>query len=601
MGNFSKTVNNIDYIQNEVEILNTFICGNKTEIENYKKKEITKDIGEDDEFNVSEYIHPKNKNIFIKFYYEEINEELIKSIFNRLKMKYGGKNNLILILFKNQDEKEIIKLIKVILDNLLIMPIVYKPIIIFAKKIANENYDEDIESEECRYRINILNIYKNDYDKNIINKYIDFVIYKENDYIKVNKKINSVFCYYNNISDIISILDEMLTNKNTQLNRINKIKHKACLNILVLGRPGTGKSTLINLLLNKRKAKEGIGLSITRKISKYIHNKYPISFQDTPGFENKEDLNKLYKYLKDTNHFFKEGKNKIHLILYLINASNERTFNNEEVELIKYINSKLEIPIFFVCTKCKNLDYAKDFEETIKLSFWQNFGEETNLVKNIYYCHLINEKDGIYKRFGIDKLLDSIQKKFENEINRNNENNTFICLTKYENFQEYLFKLTNEIIENYSFLTYKNEEAKNEHSKIKNKKYNDYEPDKINELLIDNLAFELNSETTGKIFCKLYLDEIKEQVNLEIEREREEKKSCNLFSQSNDISIKNIKIKDLEIKKYVNITKTIGLKARNDFLNDFYDDNNYKNYFKSLIDTYKYALESLPNLVKEME
>lgn len=601
MGNFSKTVNNIDYIQNEVEILNTFICGNKTEIENYKKKEITKDIGEDDEFNVSEYIHPKNKNIFIKFYYEEINEELIKSIFNRLKMKYGGKNNLILILFKNQDEKEIIKLIKVILDNLLIMPIVYKPIIIFAKKIDKENYDEDIESEEFRFSINILNIYKNDYDKNIINKYIDFVIYKENDYIKVNKKINSVFCYYNNISDIISILDEMLTNKNTQLNRINKIKHKACLNILVLGRPGTGKSTLINLLLNKRKAKEGIGLSITRKISKYIHNKYPISFQDTPGFENKEDLNKLYKYLKDTNHFFKEGKNKIHLILYLINASNERTFNNEEVELIKYINSKLEIPIFFVCTKCKNLDYAKDFEETIKLSFWQNFGEETNLVKNIYYCHLINEKDGIYKRFGIDKLLDSIQKKFENEINRNNENNTFICLTKYENFQEYLFKLTNEIIENYSFLTYKNEEAKNEHSKIKNKKYNDYEPDKINELLIDNLAFELNSETTGKIFCKLYLDEIKEQVNLEIEREREEKKSCNLFSQSNDISIKNIKIKDLEIKKYVNITKTIGLKARNDFLNDFYDDNNYKNYFKSLIDTYKYALESLPNLVKEME
>lgn len=67
MGNSSKTVNNIDYLQNEVETLNTFICGNKTEIENYKKREITKDIEVDEEFNVSEYIHQKMKIFLLNF------------------------------------------------------------------------------------------------------------------------------------------------------------------------------------------------------------------------------------------------------------------------------------------------------------------------------------------------------------------------------------------------------------------------------------------------------------------------------------------------------------------------------------------------------
>ena len=44
-----------------------------------------------------------------------------------------------------------------------------------------------------------------------------------------------------------------------------------------MGSPRYGKSNLIYLLLNKRKAKDGNVSSITRNLSKYIHDKYPIT------------------------------------------------------------------------------------------------------------------------------------------------------------------------------------------------------------------------------------------------------------------------------------------------------------------------------------
>lgn len=39
----------------------------------------------------------------------------------------------------------------------------------------------------------------------------------------------------------------------------------------------------------------------------------------------------------------------------------------------------------------------------------QNFGSKTSLIEHIYSCQILNEKDGIYKRFGIDTILKNIQ------------------------------------------------------------------------------------------------------------------------------------------------------------------------------------------------
>jgi len=90
-------------------------------------------------------------------------------------------------------------------------------------------------------------------------------------------------------------------------------------------------------------------------------------------------------------------------------------------------------------------------------------------------------------------LTKNVETYFEKLINNN-----------IENFEEYLSNISDEIIENYEYLSlkeikkYKKDNIKNE---IENKNGN---INKINEMLIDHLAMELNGDSFGKNFCDKY-------------------------------------------------------------------------------------------------
>ena len=538
---------------------------------------------------------------------KDLANELMNDIKNNI--KDNNNNNLVLIFFystknKNNIEKNT-NLFNTILGSFELMSKIYKPILLFAakktKKDENENEDEDEDEEFNKKNLELFDIIdKSSLKKNYINKYIQFVCYKDNNYDEINKKISSIFCYYNNISDYFSLLDEIIMNgeESYHIKRKNKMKYNATFNILVIGRPGSGKSTLINLLLNKRKAKEGIGLSVTKIVSKYIHDNYPISFQDTPGFEDNKDLQKMKNFLYNVNYIFEEGKSKFHLILFVINASNERSFIGEEIDLINFIMKEMKIPIFFVCTKSKNEEYARDFEEVLKLNLWQNFGEDTNLVNNIYSCHLLNEKDGIYKRFGIDNLLKNIQDYYMKEILQREEDlldkknkmdtpnkNIFLGDVKEnEKFIDYLQRISNIIISKYEKFTYRQIYRE----KIKNKKI-ELKNDKIHEMLVDHLALELNGERCGKDFCKENEKEIINDVEKNMDN-NEEYRKMNIGSRI---------IKDKNEIKSIMITKKIGEKAKNSFLKKV-DDEGF-NYLKEIIKDYKIAIESLPKLCGDLK
>jgi hypothetical protein len=76
----------------------------------------------------------------------------------------------------------------------------------------------------------------------------------------------------------------------------------------------------------------------------------------------------------------------------------------------------MQLPIFFVCTKSKTEEYAKDYEEIVKLGLKKNFDEKTAeklIKKKIFSCHLKDEKDSSYKQFGIDKLFEGIYEYFK--------------------------------------------------------------------------------------------------------------------------------------------------------------------------------------------
>lgn len=52
----------------------------------------------------------------------------------------------------------------------------------------------------------------------------------------------------------------------------------------------------------------------------------------------------------------------------------------------------------------------------------------------------------------MDKLIYSIQNKFKKEIERNNNNNIFLNLNTDEKFEDYLYRLSNDIIRLFGFI-----------------------------------------------------------------------------------------------------------------------------------------------------
>ena len=88
------------------------------------------------------------------------------------------------------------------------------------------------------------------------------------------------------------------------------------------------------------------------------------------------DREKMEKFLHSCSEFFNEGKSKYHLILYLINAGNERTPTKKELDLIYYISNDLNLPIFFICTHSKTEEASQEFKEEVKISLIQYFSKK---------------------------------------------------------------------------------------------------------------------------------------------------------------------------------------------------------------------------------
>lgn len=150
-----------------------------------------------------------------------------------------------------------------------------------------------------------------------------------------------------------------------------RIKNLNTLNIIVAGKTGVGKSTLINGVFRENLAETGMGRPVTTHMRKISKKDFPLNIYDTRGFElgkdaqtevKKEILETIQKGISTNN-----VNETIHCIWYCINTTSNR-IEPEEIKWIKDLaeeNKMTQVPIIIVLTQAISQKKAEEMKNII--------------------------------------------------------------------------------------------------------------------------------------------------------------------------------------------------------------------------------------------
>jgi len=185
-----------------------------------------------------------------------------------------------------------------------------------------------------------------------------------------------------------------------------KVRNLKTLNIIVAGKTGVGKSTLINSMFRENLAETGIGKPVTQHMRKISKKGVPLNSYDTKGFELGKDAQKEVK--KEILDTIKSGlagtdvNKAVHCIWYCINTASNRV-EPEEIEWLRDLareNTITEVPIIIVLTQ----SFSKPNAEAMK-----NLIEDENLdvvqVIPVLAQDFVVDEEYTKKAFGLDALL----------------------------------------------------------------------------------------------------------------------------------------------------------------------------------------------------
>lgn len=146
-------------------------------------------------------------------------------------------------------------------------------------------------------------------------------------------------------------------------------------NLLVVGKSGVGKSTLINTVFGEEMVNTGAGKPVTNQISLIEQDDFPVRIYDTVGFEigslgfdikdvlktlKKNPVQQLIKKVQATE----SQEDDIHVVWYVISGSGSR-IEEAEISFIKWIVEQ-KIPVILVLTKSYDLTEANLLKEQIE-------------------------------------------------------------------------------------------------------------------------------------------------------------------------------------------------------------------------------------------
>ena len=197
-----------------------------------------------------------------------------------------------------------------------------------------------------------------------------------------------------------------------------KLKSLKKLNIIVVGKSGVGKSTLINSLFRDKIAETGLGRPITTEIRKIEKKNYPMAIYDTPGFELSEGQQAKVK--EEIIELIHKGlatgdiNNAIHCIWYCINVGGNRTFDQTEINWLKELiekNKVTKVPIIVVLTQACPKTKGKQMQTLVEK-------ENLDIIKVIPVLAQDMDFDGEYvaKAYGLDQLVDIMSEALPEEL-----------------------------------------------------------------------------------------------------------------------------------------------------------------------------------------
>ena len=159
-------------------------------------------------------------------------------------------------------------------------------------------------------------------------------------------------------SDVSDNFEKVMSEKSQEMGSFN---------VLIAGKTGTGKSTLINAIFRDELAETGIGAPVTDSIRMITKEDVPIHIYDTVGLEL--DAEKQQKVISEISQIISEPdtksvQEKVHCIWYCINANSSRIEPVEE----KFINQLADtgVPVIIVLTKAFSQTEAKELRKYIE-------------------------------------------------------------------------------------------------------------------------------------------------------------------------------------------------------------------------------------------
>lgn len=179
--------------------------------------------------------------------------------------------------------------------------------------------------------------------------------------------MNDIGLSYMKGSEILNNIDlitKLLGKTKEEIERLNPV------NIMLIGKTGAGKSTLINSMFRERLATTGIGRPITQSIERITKEGVPITLYDTKGLELNAKVQKTVEkeITSEIKKSFKGNpKDRIHLAYYCINAAGNR-IEQDEIDLMESVGKLVPVIVVLTQSLGDNAVKLKDYIYSLGLN-----------------------------------------------------------------------------------------------------------------------------------------------------------------------------------------------------------------------------------------